>query len=117
MKRSVSLPLVLALLSSLLPASTATAQAKPEGGGLYRLEGTVIAVNKEASTITIRQRSRTNMAWTIHYTDATDFSYRNSKASLEDVRNGRRLICLGRFEEKGGKNVMTAVVIDVRSGR
>jgi hypothetical protein len=117
MRRSVALTLVLALLSSLLLAATVRAQAQPQGGGLYRIEGTVIAVNKEASTITIRQRSRTNMAWTVHYTDATSFSYRNTATSLEDVKNGRRVICLGRYEQKGAKNEMTAVVVDGRSGK
>jgi hypothetical protein len=117
MRRSASLTLVLALLFSLLPAATVHAQAKPLGNGLYRIEGTVISVDKEARTITIRQRSHTNMAWTIHYTQATSFSYRNTITSLDDVRNGRRVICLGRYERKDEKNEMTAVVVDVRSGR
>jgi len=118
MKSPVSLTVVLALLSSsLLLAATARAQPKPQGDGLYRIEGTVISVDKEASTITLRQRSGTNMTWTIHYTDATSFSYRNTTTSLEDVKNGRRIICLGRYEQKGGKNELTAVVVDVRSGK
>ena len=117
MRRSASLTLTLALLSSLVPVATAHAQAKPQGDGLYRIEGTVIGVNKKASTIMLRQRSGTNMTWTIHYTDKTSFSYRNTTASLEDVKNGRRVICLGRYEENDGKNEMVAVVVDVRTGR
>ena len=117
MRRSASLTLALALLSSLLLPATVRAQAKPYGDGLYRIEGTVIGVNKKASTIMIRQRSHTNMAWTIHYDDATSFSYRNTITSLEDVKNGRRIVCLGRYEEKEKKNEMIAVVVDVRSGK
>jgi hypothetical protein len=89
----------------------------PQGDGLYRIEGTVVSLNREAATITLRQRSRTNMAWTVHYDDATSFSYRNTITSLEDVKHGRRIICLGRYEEKDGKRQLTAVVVDVRSGK
>ena len=118
MRRSASLTLALALLSSsLLLTATSRAQATPQGDGLYRIEGTVIGVNKKASTISIRQRSHTNMAWTIHYNEATSFSYRNTITSLDDVKNGRRIICLGRYEEKGGKNEMVATVVDVRTGK
>jgi hypothetical protein len=119
MKRSASLTLVVALtlLSLLLLAPEARAQAESVGNGLYRIEGTVIGVNKKASTISIRQRSHANMAWTIHYDEKTSFSYRNAESSLDDVKNGRRIICLGRYEEKGGKNEMVAVVVDVRTGR
>jgi hypothetical protein len=115
--RPASLVLVLALLSTVLTAATAGAQARPLGGGLYRIEGTVIAVNKDASTITLRQRGRTNMAWTVRYTDTTSFSYRNTITSLDDVKVGRRIICLGRFGQEGARNEMTATVIDVRSGK
>ncbi len=115
--RHVSLAFALAILSTLVTAATARAQAKPEGDGLYRIEGTVIGVDKQASTVSIRQRSHTNMAWTIHYDDATSFSYRNAPSSLDDVKNGRRIICLGRYQKKDGRNEMTAVVIDVRSGK
>ena len=117
MRRSASLTLALTLLSSLLLAPEARAQAESTGNGLYRIEGTVIGVNKKATTISIRQRSHTNMAWTIHYDDATSFSYRNTITSLEDVKNGRRIVCLGRYEEKEKKNEMIAVVVDVRSGK
>jgi hypothetical protein len=117
MRRFTSFAFALVLLSPLLLDAPAGAQAKPLGDGLYRLEGTVIAVNEEASTITIRQRSRSNMAWTIHYDGATSFSYRNTVTSRDDVRNGRRIVCLGRYEEKNGKNQMIAVVVDVRTGK
>ena len=117
MKRPVSFTLVLTLLSPLLLAAALRAQPKPQGDGLYRIEGTVISIDKDKSTITLRQRSGTNMAWTIHYNEATSFSYRNTITSLDDVKNGRRIICLGRYEEKGGKNEMVATVVDVRTGK
>ena len=117
MKRPASFVLVLSLLSTLLTAAAARSQAKPVGNGLYRIEGTVIGVNKDASTISIRQRSHTNMAWTIHYDGETSFAYRNTPSSLEDVKHGRRIVCIGRYEEKDGKDELIAVVVDVRSGK
>ena len=117
MTRSASLALVLALLTPLLTAATVWAQARPQGDGLYRIEGTAIAIDKEASTVTLRQRSRTSVFWTVRYTGSTSFSYRNTITSVEDVKVGRRIICLGRYGQKGAKNEMTAVVVDVRSGK
>jgi hypothetical protein len=116
MTRLASLALGLALLAPLLTASTVRAQPRPLGDGLYRIEGTVISINRETSTIALRQRGRTSMLWTVRFTDSTSISYRNTITSVDDVKVGRRIVCLGRYGQKGAKNEMTAVVVDVRSG-
>jgi hypothetical protein len=123
MRRRAALPLVVVLLSCVaVPALRA--QPKPQGNGVYRLEGTVVSMDKDASRITLRQRSVGGMAWTVRYTGSTSFSYRNTITSVDDVKVGRRVICIGRFGQADGqadgkqdKNEMTAVVIDVRSGK
>jgi hypothetical protein len=107
---------VLAFLSFALPPAL-PAQPELQRNGLYRIEGTVIGVDGEHSTISIRQRGHGSMAWTIHHDDHTSFSYRNAPASLEDVKHGRRIVCIGRYEKKDGRNEMVAVVVDVRTGR
>ena len=65
--------------------------------------------------MSVRQRSRHNMVWTILYTEETAITYRNEDASAEDLEVGRRVIALGRFAEEGIK--LKALRIDIRSGR
>jgi len=115
MKRAVVCQLVLGLVASLVLAPGLYAQAKPEKDtGLYRIEGTVIGINKEKSTITVRQRNRANVVMTIAYTADTKFSYLNKPATLDDVKDTRGVICLGKLNEKESSQ-MTATEIDVRT--
>ena len=115
MRRAVVCKLVLALVSSLVLAPGLYAQAKPEKDtGLYRIEGTVIAINKDKSTITVRQRNRANVVMTIGYNADTKFSYLNKPATLDDVKDTRQVICLGKLNEKDAMQ-MTASVVDVRT--
>ncbi len=89
------------------------------GGGHAELllagGASVIAIDKEKSEITIRQRTTTNMQWTVAYTPATKFSQLNEKATLDQVKVGLRLICEGSFGKETNK--MTAARIDVRTDK
>lgn len=115
MGRDVVRKLALVLVSSLVLAPGLYAQAKPEKNtGLYRIEGTVVSINKEKSTITVRQRNRANVVMTITYSADTKFSYLNKPATLDDVKDTRQVICLGKLNEKESSQ-MTASVIDVRT--
>ena len=115
MTRAVVSKVLLALVSSLALVPGLYAQAKPEKDtGLYRIEGTVIAMNKDKSTFTVRQRNRANVVMTIAYTADTKFSYLNKPATLDDVKDSRQVICLGKLNEKESTQ-MTASVIDVRT--
>ncbi len=115
MKRGITLMLVVALVASIVLVPGLYAQAKKDPKtGLDRLEGLVTGVNKDKSTIMVRQSGSTNVVWTISYTADTKFTYRNEAGSLDEVKDGRRVIVLGKFEED---NMMTASRVDVRSGK
>jgi len=45
------------------------------------------------------------------FSDATKFTYRNEPSSVELVKDGRRVICLGKFDDSGK---FRAARIDVR---
>lgn len=113
MKRQISIMTALALVVSLVLVSGAYSQIKKDAAsGLDRLEGTIQSINKDTSTITIRQTGTGNVLWQIVYDKDTKFTYRNDPSSFNEVKEGRRVICLGKAE---GSGRMVASRVDVRT--
>jgi hypothetical protein len=81
--------------------------------GLDRVSGVVQSVDKAKSTIVIRQQSGPN--WTIAFDAKTKFSKANEPSTLDEVKEGVRVICLGKASEKDSKQ--QAERIDVRLPR
>jgi hypothetical protein len=115
MKRGIVSTLVVALVSMGLAAGLHAQAKKDEATGLDRLEGYVVGIDKTKSEIKIRQRGTTSQEWTIAYTPATKFTYVNEPATMEKVKEGVRLICLGSFGTE--KTKLTAERIDVRTDK
>ena len=104
--------LILGIVLSLTLTTGASAQEKkPEAKPKKedRLSGTVQMIDKKTSTITLRKGSITR---SVVYNTDTKFTKRNKPGSLDDVKEGRRLICLGKF---GEKTSLVATRIDVRT--
>ncbi len=78
-----------------------------------RLDGRVVMVNKDTSTITVRDR-RTNAQRQVVYDASTRFTFRNKEGKLDDVKDGIRVICLGKFDDKAR---LMASRVDIREGR
>jgi hypothetical protein len=113
MKRQISIMIALALTVSLVLVSGAYSQMKKEPvSGLDRLDGTVQSIDKATSTITIRQRGTINLQWQIVYSKDTRFTYRNGPSSFDEVKEGRRVICLGKGE---GTGRLVATRVDIRT--
>jgi Cu/Ag efflux protein CusF len=74
-----------------------------------RLSGTVHMIDKNSSSITLRKG---NINRQVVYGGDTKFTLHNKPSSLDDVKEGRRLICLGTFDEK---TRLVATRIDVRT--
>jgi hypothetical protein len=74
-----------------------------------RLSGTIQMMDKNTSTITLRKDTVTR---SVVYNQDTKFTKRNKPGSLDDVKEGRRVICMGKFDEK---NRLVATRIDVRT--
>ena len=62
-----------------------------------RLEGRVMSIDEDNSAITIQVD---NALRTVVYNRDTKFTVLNKPASLEDLREDERVICLGEFDEK-----------------
>ncbi len=89
-------------------AAPMVAQDKKED----RLSGRVHMVNKETSTITIRTSGNTQRY--VVYSASTKFTLGNKDGSLDEVKDGVRLICLGKYDDKAR---LVASRIEVRPGR
>ncbi len=115
MRRSLVSMFVLVLAFSLVLVPCLYSQAtKDAKSGLDKFDGTVQSIDKATSTITLKQTGKT-ATWTILYNKDTVFTYRNEAGSLDEVKEGRRVIILGTFEK--GSTKMTASRIDVREGK
>jgi hypothetical protein len=113
MKRGISCVLVAGLVCLLVLVPGLYAQAtKDAKTGLDKIEGTVTSIDKAKSTMSIRQKSGTSIMWNIVYNADTKFTYRNSPSTVDEVKDGRRVICLGKFDDK---TTMTAARIDIRT--
>jgi hypothetical protein len=108
----VSWVVALALICSLgLVASLFSQITKDPATKQDRIDGTIQSIDTKASTIAIRQRGNANFFCQVVYDKATQFTYRNKPSTFDEVREGRRIICLGKAESP---NKMTATRIDIR---
>jgi len=112
MRRSLSIcaGLFFGFLLSLAVATSAQAQEKGKAKE-DQLSGTVQMINKDTSTVTIR---RGNIQRQVVYSADTKFTYRNQPSTIDELKEGRRVICLGKFNDK---TQLVASRIDVREGK
>ncbi len=92
-------------------AAQLMAQNNQEKNRLVRYEGRVTVFSKATSSITIQGGKG---VVEIGYDTKTKFTYRNKPSSIDDVKEGRRVVCLVNTGEKGR---LLAARIDVRSAR
>jgi Cu/Ag efflux protein CusF len=116
MRRCLFIAMALLLGSALtLPAAASQAgqkdapKAKP-AAKQDRLDGTVHMIDPATKMITVRTRGKTEQRQ-VMYDDKTAFTFRNKPAKLEEVKEGRRVIVLGKTNDK---NVLVATRVDVR---
>ena len=116
MRRSLSILIGLFLgvalsLSLSSPVYAKEKKAKAASSKEDRLSGTIHMINKDTSTITLR---RGNVQRQVVYGADTKYTYRNKPGTMDDVKEGRRVICLGKFNDK---TQLAATRIDVREGK
>jgi hypothetical protein len=74
-----------------------------------RLSGTVHTIDKDASAIIIRQSA---IRRRVIYNAETKFTIQNKPGSIDDVIVGRKVNCLGSFNDK---SQLLATRVEVRS--
>ena len=114
MRRVVPVAIVLALSLVVVAGGAVYGQVKKDPKtGLDRIDGTIQSMNKEKSTLTLKQSTDAGLVWHVAYNSQTTFTYRNGPGKVEDMKEGVRIYALGKFE----KDVLTASRIDIRSGK
>jgi hypothetical protein len=96
------------LLGIALVAPTLIATYAQEKGD--RVTGTVQLINKETKTIVVSSEAN-NKQEQVMWDDKTKVTKDNKAASIDDVQNGLRVICIGKTNDKGQ---LHAERIDVR---
>jgi hypothetical protein len=115
MRRHVSIAMglflgVMLTWSGVTPGEARQKEGQGPAAKQTRIDGTVQMIDKDAKTLTVRLRGKTNQRQVV-YNDDTKFTYRNKPSSLDDVKDGRRVICLGQLNDK---DQLIATRIDVR---
>jgi len=105
--------LSLGVLLALFLASQGLAQEKKKAAKVKedRVSGTVQMINKDTSTLTVRSG---NLQRQVVYNADTKFTKVNKPGSLDEVKEGVRVICLGKYNDKVQ---LVATRIDVRLPR
>ena len=93
-----------------LSAGPAAAQEKKAAPKLTRVEGNVQSIDTATKMVTIRLRGKTNTV-PVLFSDKTLFTFRNKAGSVDQVKDGRHVICLGTYNDK---QQLVASRIDVR---
>ena len=111
MKRIIAPAMSLALLITLALSVGLYAQVKKDSKtGLDRLSGTILNLNKD-KTLTITQSGPTKGTFKVSYNDQTKITNRNADAKADALKEGQRVIVLGKLD----KDVLVATRIDIRT--
>ncbi len=88
--------------------SAADKAAKAKAPKLDRLDGRIQMINKDTKTITLDVKGIKRQ---VVYSDATKYTFRNKPGTTDDVKEGKRAIVLGKFNDK---TQLEATRIDIR---
>ena len=112
MKRGIPVVMILVLGLTLVLVVGLYGQIKKDAKtGLDRIEGTIETLNKDKSTLSLKQSRGSGAAWQVAYSDKTVITLRNKPAKIEDLKEGLRVIALGKYEQ----NALNATRIDIRT--
>jgi len=109
MKRGISIVIVLSLVLGVGLFAQITQDKETK---LDRVEGLVKSIDKAKSTFSIQQTDTSKVLWQISFDQNTKFTYRNSAASIDELKEGQRVVCLGKA---GTTGKLTAARVDMRT--
>ena len=114
---AMGLCLAIGLTVSAVPVAAqekpVAAQEKKPAAKSSRVEGSVQSIDAATKTVTVRLRGKTNTVPVV-FNDKTLFTFRNKAGSVDEVKEGRNVICLGKYNDK---TQLIATRIDVRDER
>lgn len=112
MKHRIPMIVVLVLGLTLVSGFSLFAQVKKDAKtGQDRIEGKIQAIDKAKSSLTVLQSTASTKAtWQVVFNSKTKFTTRSNPAKVDDLKVGKIVIVLGKYDQK----VMTAAQIDIR---
>ena len=99
--------LVILVLAAIM-STPVLSQEERFPGGMDRLTGKVVNVDRSASIIRVAYNG---VQREVVFNESTRFTLNNQRSSLDEVKEGRRVICRGRLDRK---NRMVASLVVVR---
>jgi hypothetical protein len=106
----IAVGLFLGVVLALPVVEARQTDAKTAAGKQDRIDGSVHMIDKATKIVTVRLQAKPDQRQVI-YDDKTAFTYRNKPATLDEVKDGRRVIVVGKMNDKGQ---LIATRIDVR---
>jgi len=100
---------LVAVVFALAAVGVAAQEKKQKAAKEDRLSGMVEGIDKDASKMTVRKG---NVRKTVIWNNDTKWTKGTDKAELEDFKDGDRVICMGKFDDKGN---LVATRIDLRA--
>jgi hypothetical protein len=64
-----------------------------------RVSGTIVRFNKDKSSMIVKE-NRSNIELTVFYSEATKWTKGNDPTDMKEFKDGSRVICLGKLNEK-----------------
>ena len=95
MKKLIELFVAVAFILTLAAPVYAANQEEKKAGQPDRLDGRVQNINKATSEFQMRVG---NVVRTVVWTSKTQWTYRNGPGSADNLKDGIRVICVGKFE-------------------
>jgi len=111
MRRGIPAVMILVLGFTLLLGAGLAQVKKDTKSGLDRIDGTIQFLDKAKSTMRLTQTAPARGSWQVVYNDKTAIGWRNKPAKIDDLKEGQRVIVLGKYE----KDVLNAARIDIRT--
>jgi hypothetical protein len=111
MKHRLAVVVAICACAALVLVLTVQALAQErDAANLIRYSGTIKVLNKDTKSFTIQTKTAA-AGIQIKYTDKTKFTYRNQPSSIDELKEGRRVIAvLDPAQEKD----MVALRVDIR---
>ena len=110
MTQRITSAVCLTLVMTLALGVAVHAQVKKDDKtGLDRLNGTIQSIKDK--TLTITQSGTAKGTFKVTYNDQTKITQRNADAKASSLKEGQRVIVLGKME----KDVIVAARIDIRT--
>jgi hypothetical protein len=111
--RFLVLGLFLGLVLTVPTLDARQKDSKSATGKQDRIDGSIHMIDKATSIVTVRLRGKP-MQREVVFNDKTAVTFRNKPATVDELKEGRRVIVLGQSNDK---NQLVATRIDVRDAQ